>query len=64
MIKHGALTKDEFNVKGIVDIDSYEPEFLLDCKEEAFIVLLGCNSLVNIDGRISGNPLILQFLKK
>ena len=62
--KTGALTKDEFDVKGIVDIDSYEPEFLLDCKEEAFIVLLGCNSLVNIDGRISGNPIDIAIFKE
>ena len=62
--KTGTLTKDEFIVKGIVDIDSYEPELPFDCNEETFSVLLGCNSLINIDGRLVGDPIDVAIFKE
>ena len=62
--KTGTLTSDEFIMKGIVNFDSCEPEFAFDCNEETFTVLLGCNSLLNIDGNPTGDPIDLAMFKE
>ena len=62
--KTGTLTTDEFIIKGIIDIDSHEPELAFDCNEETFSVLLGCNSLLNIDGRPAGDPIDVAMFKE
>ena len=62
--KTGTLTSDEYIVKGVIDTDLYEPESAFDCNEEAFSVLLGCNSLINIDGRIAGDPIDIAIFKE
>ena len=62
--KTGTLTSDHFIMKGIVDIDSYEPEFAFDCNEEPFTVLLGCNTLIDMDGNPVGDPIDLAMFKE
>ena len=62
--KTGTLTKDEFNIKGIIDIDSHEPEYILDVKEETFSVILGCNTIIDIDGRLVGDPIDIALFKE
>ena len=62
--KTGTLTSEEFFMKGIIDTDSYEPDFALDCNEETFTILLGCHSLLNIDGKPSGDPIDLAMFKE
>lgn len=62
--KTGTLTSDEYIVKGVVDTDLYEPESACDCNEEAFSVLLGCNSLINMDDRIAGDPIDIAIFKE
>ena len=65
--KTGTLTSDEFIMKDyIIGINSYssETELAFECKEETFTVLLGCNSLVNIDGKPTGDPIDLAMFKQ
>ena len=62
--KTGTLTTDEFIVKGIADTKSDELELAFYCKEEAFDVLLGCNSILNLDGRLSGDPIDIAMFKE
>ena len=62
--KTETLTSDEYIVKGVIDTDMYEPEYAFDCNEKAFSVLLGCNSLINIDGRIAGDPIDIAIFKE
>ena len=62
--KTGTLTSNEFIMKGIVDIDSYEPDLAFDCNEDTFTVLLGCNSLLNIDGKPTGDPIDVAMFKE
>jgi len=62
--KTGTLTSDEFIIKGIIDINSYEPELAFDSNEETFSVLLGCNSLLNLDGRPAGDPIDVAMFKE
>ena len=62
--KTGTLTQDEFNIKGIIDIDSYEPEDILDSNEETLSILLGCNTIIDIDGRLVGDPVDIAIFKE
>ena len=62
--KTGTLTSDEYIVKGVIDTDLYEPESAFECDEKAFSVLLGCNSLINIDDRIAGDPIDIAIFKE
>ena len=62
--KTGTLTSDEYIMKGIVDIDSSEPDLAFDSNEETFSVLLGCHSLLNIDGRPTGDPIDVTMFKE
>ena len=65
--KTGTLTSDEFIMKETIintDYDSSEHELALDCNEETFTVLLGCNSLINLDGKPTGDPIDLAMFKQ
>ena len=62
--KTGTLTSDEFIMKGIIDTDSLEPDLAFDSNEETFSVLLGCHSLLNIDGRPTGDPMDVTMFKE
>ena len=62
--KTGTLTSDEFVMKGIIDTESTEPDLAYDCNEEPFSVLLGCNSLLNIEGRPVGDPIDVVMFKE
>ena len=62
--KTGTLTDDEFVVKGIIDIDSYEPELILEKNEETLSIVLGCNSIIDIDGRPVGDPIDIAMFKE
>ena len=62
--KTGTLTTDEFIVKGIADTKNEELELAFYCKEEAFDVLLGCNSILNLDGRLSGDSIDIAMFKE
>ena len=62
--KTGTLTSDEFIVKGVVDANSYELESVLDVNEETFSIILGCNSLIDIDGRLIGDPIEIAMFKE
>ena len=61
--KTGTLT-NEFIFKGIVDIDSYKPESALEINEETFSVLLGCNSIIDNDGKPIGDPIDIAMFKE
>ena len=62
--KTGTLTKDEFIMKGIVQTNSKEPDNAIDCKEETLSILLGCNSLLNINGKPVGDPIEVAMFKE
>jgi cation-transporting ATPase 13A1 len=62
--KTGTLTSDEYIMKGIIDIDSLEPDLAFDSNEDTFSVLLGCHSLLNIDGRPTGDPIDVTMFKE
>jgi cation-transporting ATPase 13A1 len=63
--KTGTLTSDEFKMRGVLYIDSQKP--ISDPKyirEETISVLLGCHSLLNIDGRLTGDPIEVAMFKE
>ena len=62
--KTGTLTSGELIIKGIIYIGSSEPEIAYECQEETFTVLLGCNTLLNIDGRPNGDPIDVAMFKE
>ena len=62
--KTGTLTKDEFIMRGIVQTNSIEPEKAFDSKEETLSILLGCNSLLNINGKPVGDPIEVAMFKE
>ncbi len=62
--KTGTLTKDEFIMGGIVKPKENEPQRAFDSKEETLSVLLGCNSLLNINGKPIGDPIEVAMFKE
>jgi len=62
--KTGTLTKDEFIMRGIVQTKSNEPEKAFDSNEETLSILLGCNSLLNINGKPVGDPIEVAMFKE
>ena len=62
--KTGTLTKDEFIMKGIVQTNSNEPKGAFDSNEETLSILLGCNSLLNINGKPVGDPIEVAMFKE
>ena len=62
--KTGTLTKDDFIMRGIVQTNSQEPEKAFDSKEETLSILLGCNSLLNINGKPIGDPIEVAMFKE
>ncbi len=62
--KTGTLTKDEFIMRGIVQTNSVEPSKAFDSKEETLSILLGCNSLLNINGKAVGDPIEVAMFKE
>jgi cation-transporting ATPase 13A1 len=51
-------------MKGIVQTNSKEPDNAIDCKEETLSILLGCNSLLNINGKPVGDPIEVAMFKE
>ena len=62
--KTGTLTKDEFIMRGIVQTNSTDPQNAYDSKEETLSILLGCNSLLNINGKAVGDPIEVAMFKE
>ena len=62
--KTGTLTKDEFIMRGIVKPDVNEPLKAFDSAEETLSVLLGCHSLLNINGKPVGDPIEVAMFKE
>ena len=62
--KTGTLTKDEFIMRGIVYPDSKEPQKAFDSNEETLSILLGCNSLLNINNKPVGDPIEVAMFKE
>ena len=61
--KTGTLTKDAFEVEGIIDIDSFEIKTISDSTEEILSIILGCNSISDIEGRLVGDPIDIALFK-
>ena len=62
--KTGTLTKDEFIMRGMVQTNSTKPLNAIDSNEEILSVLLGCNSLLNINGKPVGDPIEVAMFKE
>ena len=62
--KTGTLTKDEFIMRGLVQTNSKEPQNAIDTNEETLSILLGCNSLLNINGKPVGDPIEVAMFKE
>ena len=62
--KTGTLTKDEFIMRGMVKTNSVEPLRAIDSNEETLSILLGCNSLLNINGKPVGDPIEVAMFKE
>lgn len=61
--KTGTLTEDKFIFEGIVD-DCHKYEALKNlktCNHENICVLAGCQSLINVDKELTGDPIELMF---
>lgn len=61
--KTGTLTKDEFIMRGVVKTDINLPINANSVDEETTSVLLGCNSLLNIRGKVVGDPIETAIFK-
>ena len=61
--KTGTLTKDEFIMRGVVKSHTEEPISALACDEDTAMVLLGCNSLLQLSGKVVGDPVELAVFK-
>jgi cation-transporting ATPase 13A1 len=61
--KTGTLTKDEFIMRGVVKSFSEEAVSAISSDEDTAMVLLGCNSLLQISGKIVGDPVELAIFK-
>jgi cation-transporting ATPase 13A1 len=63
--KTGTLTKDEFIMKGVIKPDCLEAPVSPNLvNENIFSVLLGCNSLLQISGKLVGDPIELACFQK
>ena len=62
--KTGTLTKDEFIMRGLVNVDSVEPKNAHDTDEETLSILLGCNSLIPINNKPIGDPIEVAMFKE
>lgn len=61
--KTGTLTKDEFIMRGIVKSVTDEPVSAANTNLETHSVLLGCNSLLEVAGKVVGDPIELATFK-
>ena len=61
--KTGTLTKDEFIMRGLVYPNSNEITKSNATNEETLSVLLGCNSLININNKSVGDPIEVAMFK-
>ena len=62
--KTGTLTQDNFLIKGIIEIDFYELKDFKKINEETLSILLGCNTIIDIDGRLVGDPIDISIFKE
>ena len=51
-------------IEPFVQTNSKEPDNAIDCKEETLSILLGCNSLLNINGKPVGDPIEVAMFKE
>ena len=58
------MTKDEFIMKGIVKPNLKEPGKAFDSDEETLSIILGCHSLININGKPVGDPIEVAMFKE
>lgn len=61
--KTGTLTRDEFIMRGLVNPKSKDPTKSIDSDESTLSVLLGCNSLISINGKPVGDPIEVAMFK-
>jgi cation-transporting ATPase 13A1 len=61
--KTGTLTKDEFLMKGVVCPTSNNVISAQEVDETTSSILLGCNSLLSIGGKVVGDPIELVVFK-
>ena len=62
--KTGTLTKDEFLMKGIIKNSLEKSPKLDDIDEETFTILLGCHSLLDIEGNPTGDSIDMAIFKE
>ena len=62
--KTGTLTKDEFLMKGIIKNSIENNPKLDDIDEETFTILLGCHSLLDIEGNPTGDSIDMAIFKE
>ena len=62
--KTGTLTKDEFLMKGIIKDSKENNPKLDDLDEETFTILLGCHSLLDIEGNPTGDSIDMAIFKE
>ena len=61
----GTLTNDDFNILGIINTNNNDNIIsLLECDDIIHSILLGCNSLNNMDGKTFGEPIDLAIFKE
>ena len=51
-------------MRGMVQMNSKEPLRAIDSNEETLSILLGCNSLLNINGNPVGDPIEVAMFKE
>lgn len=61
--KTGTLTKDEFIMRGIVLPNGLSTISGQETNEQTASILLGCNSLISIGGKVVGDPIELVVFK-
>ena len=62
----GTLTTNEFNILGVINLDDNEDLIAscIDCDENVISILLGCNNLNNLEGKIFGEPIDISIMKE
>ena len=62
----GTLTKNEFNILGVINVDDNDDIITscIDCDENVISILLGCNNLNDLEGKIFGEPIDISIMKE
>ena len=62
----GTLTTNEFNILGVINVDDNDDIITscIDCDENVISILLGCNNLNNLEGKIFGEPIDISIMKE